>query len=383
MTKKIILMLLSGFIFLTLAEFFFRLDNYRNRNIETRACRRQSQRFHHELVPGTVCRSKYPEWDVEFRVNDLGFRDEDMTIKKPAGVYRVLLVGDSFTEGESVAEPKTAANLAEKELTIETGRKTEVANMGVMSYAPTLYYREIKDKGLPLNPDLVVINVDMSDFQNDYAYAKDMDEDGNFRNILFQQQMGQPHVALPAVDSKIKFWLRSNSALYSVVADRIKQLVRKMKNLPEPTVFLANDLNSDPHYITRSEENAFNPEAWKEISANLIKIKDLLKQEKIPLIVTIYPYGHQAGENEWGKGRVRNGFESGRIYPSTAAELLVEFGSKNGIKVVNLVPDFEKADQTGTGFLYYPQDGHFTEKGHRVMADKLKEIINDYLTRDR
>ena len=115
---------------------FFRLDNYRNRNIETRSCRRQSQRFHHELIPGTVCRSKYPEWDVEFRVNDLGFRDEDMTIKKPAGVYRVLLVGDSFTEGESVAEPKTAANLAEKELTIETGRKTEVVNMGVMSYAP-------------------------------------------------------------------------------------------------------------------------------------------------------------------------------------------------------------------------------------------------------
>ena len=46
--------------------------------------------------------------------------------------------------------------------------------MGVMSYAPALYYREIKDKGLPLNPDLVIVNVDMSDFQNDYAYAKDI-----------------------------------------------------------------------------------------------------------------------------------------------------------------------------------------------------------------
>ena len=48
------------------------------------------------------------------QVNNLGFRGEDMTVKKPAGIYRVLLVGDSFTEGESVAEPKTAANLAEK-----------------------------------------------------------------------------------------------------------------------------------------------------------------------------------------------------------------------------------------------------------------------------
>ena len=38
--------------------------------------------------------------------------------------------------------------------------------MGVMSYAPTLLLSgDIKDKGLSLNPDLVVINVDMSDFQ--------------------------------------------------------------------------------------------------------------------------------------------------------------------------------------------------------------------------
>lgn len=376
-------MLLSGFIFLILAEVFFRWDNYRNRNIETRACRRQSLRLHHELIPDTVCRSKYPEWNVEFRVNNLGFRDEDMTINKPAGVYRVLLVGDSFTEGESVEEFKTAAALVEKEIIAETEKRIEVVNMGVMSYAPAIYYRIIKDKGLPLSPDLIIVNVDMSDFQNDYAYAKDIDKDGNFQNVLFQQQMGQPHVALPAVDSKVKFWLRSNSVLYSVVADRTKQLVRKIKKLPEPTVFLANDLNSDPHYITRSGENASNPEAWKEISANLIKIRDLLKQEKIPLVVTIYPYGHQAGENEWVKGRVRNGFETGKIYPSMAADLLVEFGNKNGIKVVNFTPDFKKAVSAGKGFFYYPQDGHFTEKGHRIMADQLKEIINDYLTHDR
>ena len=370
-------------MFLALSEVFFRWDNYRNRNIETRACRRQSQRFHHELIPDTVCRSKYPEWDVEFKVNNLGFRGEDIAVQKPSGTYRVILVGDSFIEGESVAESKTAAYLTGKEITLETGHKTEVVNMGVMSYAPAVYYRMIKDKGLPLNPDLVIVNVDMSDFQNDYAYAKDMDVDGNFQNILFQQQMGQPHIAIPAVNSKIKFWLRSNSVFYAEVADRIKQLVRKIKKLPEPTVFLANDLNSDPHYITRSEENAANPQAWKEISANLIKIRDLLKQKKIPLIVTTYPYGHQAGEDEWGKGRIRNGFEAGKLYPTTAADLLVELGNKNGIKVINFVPDFKEAANKEAGFLYYPQDGHFTEKGHRVMADKLKEVINDYLTHNR
>jgi len=226
MKSKVFLAFLSGLMFLALSEVFFRWDNYRNRNIETRACRRQSQRFHHELIPDTVCRSKYPEWDVEFRVNNLGFRGQDMEIRKPSDVYRILLVGDSFTEGESVAENYTFSNLTGKEITLETGHKTEVVNMGVMSYAPAVYYRMIKDKGLPLNPDLVIVNVDMSDFQNDYAYAKDMDVDGNFQNILFQQQMGRPHVAIPAVNSGIKFWLRSNSALGSDCLFRQVELPR-------------------------------------------------------------------------------------------------------------------------------------------------------------
>ena len=382
MKSKVFLAFLSGIMFLALSEFFFRWENYRNRNIETRACRRLSPQFHHELVPDTLCRSKYPEWDVEFKVNNLGFRGRDLEVRKPTGVYRVLLVGDSFIEGESVDEIKTAAALIEKEMTSEAGKKIEVVNMGVMSYSPEIYFRVIKDRGLSLDPDLVIVNVDMSDFQNDYAYAKDMDKDGNFKNVLFQQQMGKPHVALPVINSGIKFWLRSNSVFYTATADRIKQLVRKIKKLPEPTVFLVNDLNSDPHYITRSKENAANPEAWKEISANLIKIKDLLKKKNIPLVVTTYPYGHQAGEDEWSKGRVRNGFETGKLYPATAADLLVEFGNKNGIKVVNLVPDFRAAAKKEAGFLYYPQDGHFTEKGYRVMADLLKEVVNDYFTLD-
>src|SRR3990167_11163627 len=182
MKSKVFLAFLSGLLFLVLSEFFFRWENYRNRNIETRVCRRQSLRFHHELIPNSTCRSKYPEWDVEFKVNSLGFRGKEITTLKPADVYRILLLGDSFIEAESVAVENTAASLIEKEMSSETGRKIEIVNMGVMSYAPAVYYRVIQDKGLPLNPDLVIVNVDMSDYQNDFVYANDMDKDGNFQN---------------------------------------------------------------------------------------------------------------------------------------------------------------------------------------------------------
>ena len=366
-----------------LAEVVFRVEANLNKVVETRSCRRQSQRYHHELVPSTTCRSRYPEWDRTFTVNNLGFRDEPMTIEKPEGTFRILLVGDSFMEGESVNLDQTAAQTLERELTETMGESIEVVNMGVMSYSPIIYQRVIEDKGLPLDPDLVIVAVDMSDFQNDYSYAKDLDESGNFRNILFQQKMGQPHVVLPGVNAGIKFWLRSHSVLYSEVADRTKQLIRKMRYIPEPTVFKINDPASDPHFATRSEDNVHREEMWHPFGNSLIAINKLMEKAKVPWIAVTYPYGHQVRGDEWSKGRLKNGFESVRVYLMTAADLLVSFGKDNGFRVINLAPVFQKEAEYQSNLLYYPMDGHFTPLGHKVFAEALKEEISDYITHDR
>ena len=366
-----------------LAEVVFRVEANLNKVVETRSCRRQSQRYHHELVPNTTCRSRYPEWDRTFTVNNLGFRDEPMTIEKPEGTFRILLVGDSFMEGESVNLDQTAAQTLERELTETMGESIEVVNMGVMSYSPIIYQRVIEDKGLPLDPDLVIVAVDMSDFQNDYSYAKDLDESGNFRNILFQQKMGQPHVVLPGVNAGIKFWLRSHSVLYSEVADRTKQLIRKMRHIPEPTVFKINDPASDPHFATRSEDNVHREEMWHPFGNSLIAINKLMEKAKVPWIAVTYPYGHQVRGDEWSKGRLKNGFESARVYLMTAADLLVSFGKDNGFRVINLAPVFQKEAEYQSNLLYYPMDGHFTPLGHKVFAEALKEEISDYITHDR
>jgi lysophospholipase L1-like esterase len=307
-----------------------------------------------------------------------------MIVEKPEGVFRILLIGDSFIEGEGVELPQTAAQVLEAELTETTGKPVEVVNMGVMSYSPIIYQRIIEDRGLPLDPDLVIVAVDISDFQNDYAYAKDLDENGNFRNILFQQKMGEPHVALPGVSAGAKFWLRTHSVLYNEAADRMKQLVRKINHIPEPTVFKINDPASDPHFATRSEDNALRPEMWEELGSSLIKIDRLLKRAGVPWMAVIYPYGHQSAPDEWGRGRLRNGFKAGKIYPATAAEELVGFGRKNGgFGVVNLVEGFRRAAATIEEPLFYPDDGHFTPLGHRVFAEAVKEEVDDYITYDR
>ena len=52
---------------------------------------------------------------VEFRYNSLRFRDEEFGPKR-RGVRRVMVLGDSFTEGQGVKESDTYARVLERRL---------------------------------------------------------------------------------------------------------------------------------------------------------------------------------------------------------------------------------------------------------------------------
>ena len=81
-------------------------------------------------------------------------------------MFRVLVLGDSFTAAESVNYDKTAVYLAEKKLNIE-GKNVELINAGVPSYSPILEYLWLREYGLELDPDLVILNFDLGDISGD------------------------------------------------------------------------------------------------------------------------------------------------------------------------------------------------------------------------
>jgi GDSL-like Lipase/Acylhydrolase family len=90
---------------------------------------------------------------VEFRYNSLFFRERELG-PKPAGVTRVVLLGDSFTEGQGVKEADTTARRLEALLAREGGR-WEVLNCARRGADfPSLH--RMFEKLLPFEPDIVV-----------------------------------------------------------------------------------------------------------------------------------------------------------------------------------------------------------------------------------
>ena len=86
------------------------------------------------LSPGTAV--GYTGWalrvpEVTHDVNRLGYRGDVRERDKPADVFRILMIGDSFTYGQAVAADQTMAAHLEHALREQSKSKIEVLNFGV------------------------------------------------------------------------------------------------------------------------------------------------------------------------------------------------------------------------------------------------------------
>lgn len=91
---------------------------------------------------------------VEFRYNSLFFRERELG-PKPAGVTRVVVLGDSFTEGQGVQEADTTVRRLEALLNASGTRRWEVLSCARRGADfPSL--SKMFDKVLPYRPDVLV-----------------------------------------------------------------------------------------------------------------------------------------------------------------------------------------------------------------------------------
>jgi hypothetical protein len=86
--------------------------------------------------------------------NDWGMRDTPRTIDKPAGAVRALFVGDSFVESRFTPLSLPAAV---KQRLPAADRRVETIDLGAPGTDPRSYYYRIRDVGLKLSPDAILL----------------------------------------------------------------------------------------------------------------------------------------------------------------------------------------------------------------------------------
>lgn len=90
-------------------------------------------------------------------INSHGMRDEEFPKEKPAGEFRVLLLGDSLTFGIDVEQEEIFARRLHTALAARTGGKVRVMNGAVQGYDTSNERDWLATFGFGLSPDLVVV----------------------------------------------------------------------------------------------------------------------------------------------------------------------------------------------------------------------------------
>lgn len=317
--------------------------------------------LHHSFIPGSETMMNSQEFKVYYKINKFGLRDKEIEPKKP-GVFRILVLGDSVVEGWGVELKDSWVKQLEKNLNENFGEgKFEVINGGVASYSPLLYYLFLKGKGLKLQPDLVIMMMDMGDPSDDYAYTK----------LASLTSSGEP-MACPGgyyrekgakkFFSRTSFFLRRYSHLYLLL---------------DYLLFVASDSEGKtagglrPMLFDIKKAKSWD-EAWRLSQKYILLTKSLLAKEKIPLVFSVAPPAFLVGESEWQKGREIFGFNLKGIDFDKYFRQFRAFSQNNKVFYIELLTHLRNFSEHP---LYYSYDIHPNPRGHKVIADCIFEEL--------
>lgn len=326
--------------------------------------------FHHRFVPNASGRYKQLEFNVSYSINAIGLRDREISMNKPEGTKRVLLLGDSFTEGNGV-EAKDAFPARLQALVDAAGLSTrwEVLNAGEGSYSPLLEYLLLEKQLTDLEPDSVILNLDLSDVYDDIQYTKFATFDASGKPVAVRgEPERKPGPWYVEATYSLKDFLKEHTRLYNFSRRRVAPLL-----MARPDA--SGDVRVDKYAMIRDGYDHGNGSDWSLTFGYIERIRDLLAVRGIPLWLTVYPYAHQISPREWHDGRVFWSFEQNRVYTTAPQKQVEELGRSRGIPVINMTDDFLERSKKEFP-LYFAYDGHFLPAGHAVAAEAIfRELL--------
>jgi lysophospholipase L1-like esterase len=123
----------------------------------------------HIWTPDIKVHLEKEEFSYERTINSLGFADVEWNVEKPDSTYRVLCLGDSFTEGYGVSYEESYVAQLRKLWQRKGGKQVEIMNAGVCGSDPFNNYEHYRKVLHNFQPNLIIQTISSHDIRSDIA----------------------------------------------------------------------------------------------------------------------------------------------------------------------------------------------------------------------
>jgi lysophospholipase L1-like esterase len=330
-----------------------------------------SERVHNEWVKDNP---EFPEPYTHVYNRQGWIEDYDIELTKPPNTYRIFYLGDSFTEGTLPMDQSIPSVVEQKLNELAQGKdiQFEVINTGTTSYSPTIFYVLTRYVLMDYAPDLIVVNVDMTDDFDDWKYAETLirDNEGNPWAVPHRSVYKAPYIDTAEGAVKANTWIKLQLFLieHSYTYNLIREYVAPQNANANPVEQIG-----DPQIYQRW---AWCQKEWTESTVeNVNRTLDLLQrlatfayENDVKIMFTSVPHYWQYAGNEDGSGEPR--------WSSRPHDEIARVAAEIGVPYLNayekLIPVITGTPQTD---FYYQGDMHFNPRGYRVWAQTHVEFL--------
>jgi hypothetical protein len=259
---------------------------------------------------------------ARINVNSRGLRGTREHGPKRAGEKRIVIIGDSFTWGQDVADSEVYSEVLERML-----RDTSVINLGVHGYGTDQQFLRLKAVGFDYDPDLVILSFYKSNADRNVlsfrSYAKP-----RFR--LVGGELRLENVPVPAPDDPRVAAYDAGLRLH------VWELFKKT--------------------AARAVDHTRFDRKWELTCAILDAAREETRERGVPFLLVYIP----AARPQFSRG------------PEATEAVLAAWAAREGVPFLNLRPKFLALPEDRRDRLYA---GHWTPEGHRAAATFIAERI--------
>ncbi|MFV0445920.1 MAG: hypothetical protein ACK5Q5_20265 [Planctomycetaceae bacterium] len=290
---------------------------------------------------------------ISWRINSLSLRGPEVEIRKPAGSLRLIFLGDDQILADGLPEEATCPGQLASRLTARSSQPIEVINAGLPGGCPLtelIQYRRLLER---LQPDLVLLHVDLNDAAEDLAA----------RRTLRTDAAGWPvAVVHPTLDATpgLLAEVSERFELGAVLERRIGATLAEPKHRSLQDQFQQDLLAWSP----REGETAI-PTALEPIA----QLKLLLDEQGTRLVVSTFPSAWQTAELL----RARQPSGGSNELLDRPASVLTTACRSWRIDCVDVTPAVLQA--TDPARLYLPGGGSLSSAGQSLYADELVRAL--------